>query len=176
MGAQSIEPPALSELLTRVRAARIRNDTLVRAYDAAVRSRFSAGLGLRATGRERLLGRVDHAYRVAWRRGVGARVTMTGAREGVPSLDGVPLNLELTTFLPFVPGTDMLWAGSVLATADLPPDALLHPFSTAAESSYRFALGERVTISLGDGRMIRVRELRDAQRAVMRSSVCTYSA
>jgi hypothetical protein len=129
-----------------------------------VLSRFSVGLGFRATGRERLFGRVDHAYRVTWRRGAGARVTMTGAREGMPALDGLPLNLEVTTFLPFIPGTDVLWAGGVLATADLPADALVHPFSANADTSYRFAVGDGVTFSLGNGRDIRVRELRVTPR------------
>lgn len=164
LAAQPSEPPALAPLLSRVRAARIRNDTAVRAYEANVLSRFSMELGLRATGRERLFGRVDHAYRVTWRRGIGARVTMTGAREGVPALEGLPFNLEVTTFLPFIPGTDMLWAGGVLATADLPPDALVHPLSANADTSYRFALGERVTIALGDGRVVQVRELRITPR------------
>lgn len=164
VAAQPAEPPALAPLLSRVRAARIRNDTAVRAYEANVLSRFSMELGLRATGRERLFGRVDHAYRVTWRRGIGARVTMTGAREGMPALEGLPFNLEVTTLLPFIPGTDMLWAGGVLATADLPPDALVHPLSASADTSYRFTLGERVTITLGDGRVVRVRELRITPR------------
>jgi hypothetical protein len=164
LAAQTAESPALASLIARVRAARIRHDSAVRAYDAAVLSRFSMGLGFRQTGRERLFGRVDHAYRVKWRRGVGARVTMTGAREGMPALDGMPLNLEVTTFLPFIPGTDMLWAGGVLATADLPPDALVHPFSANADTSYRFAVGDGVTFSMGPGRDIRVRELRITPR------------
>jgi hypothetical protein len=164
LAAQPAEPPALASLIARVRAARIRNDSAVRAYDAAVLSRFSVGLGFRATGRERLFGRVDHAYRVTWRRGAGARVTMTGAREGMPALDGLPLNLEVTTFLPFMPGTDVLWAGGVLATADLPPDALVHPFSANADASYRYTVGDGVTFSVGNGRGIQVRELRITPR------------
>lgn len=164
LAAQSADTPAIAPLLARVRTARLRNDSAVRAYDAAVLSRFSMGLGFRATGRERLFGRVDHAYRVTWRRGAGARVTMTGAREGMPALDGLSLNLEVTTFLPFIPGTDVLWAGGVLATADLPPDALVHPFSANADTSYRFTVGDGVTFSLGNGRDIRVRELRVTPR------------
>jgi hypothetical protein len=89
---------------------------------------------------------------------------MTGAREGMPALEGLPLNLPVTTFLPFVPGTDVLWAGGVLAAAELPPDALVHPLSANAETSYRFTLGERVTIALGDGRVVGVRELRITPR------------
>lgn len=84
LAAQPAEPPALASLIARVRAARIRNDSAVRAYDAAVRSRFSIGFGFRTTGRERLFGRVDHAYRVMWRQAL-----LRGGGVGATLLDGL---------------------------------------------------------------------------------------
>jgi hypothetical protein len=161
--AQAPAPLSAESLLARARAARVRNDSAIRAYEASALSRVSLGIGFRSTGRERVLGRVDHAYSIVWRRGVGAHVTLTGVRERVPSLD-VPMNLPVKTVLPYLPGSDVLWTGAILSTLDVPPDSLVHPLGRQGDASYRFALGERLSLSLGAGRTIALRELRVTPR------------
>ncbi|MFM8566655.1 MAG: hypothetical protein ACKOCV_03060, partial [Gemmatimonadota bacterium] len=56
-------------LLLRARAARLAQDSALRAYDVTSYQRLSLGLGLRAGARDRLAYRSEGAARVQWERG-----------------------------------------------------------------------------------------------------------
>src|SRR5690348_13502844 len=72
------------ELLLRARAARLQQDSTLQSYDVKSYARMSAGMSLRETARDRLIFRTENASHVVWRRGVGARVEVLGARQVVP--------------------------------------------------------------------------------------------
>src|SRR5256885_961487 len=54
------------ELLFRARAARVAQDSSLRSYDASVRERMTARLGIGQHGPERIMYRQESAYHVTW--------------------------------------------------------------------------------------------------------------
>src|SRR5688572_24451109 len=72
------------EIVARARSARLAQDSSLIAYDARALQRISAGLGLRATGRERLLFRTESATRVRWHREAGVLIDVEGSRTAIP--------------------------------------------------------------------------------------------
>ena len=72
------------DLFDRARAARVSQDSSLTAYDARVRARMSAGLSIGSHGPSHPLYGFEIASRVQWRRGIGARIEMDGARVAIP--------------------------------------------------------------------------------------------
>src|SRR4051812_12397441 len=140
-------------LLERARAARLAQDSALRAYDAKTYLRLSVGLGLRRFGRDRLFLRTEQASHVTWARGVGLWVEPTGRRTGFP-MGSAQLDLTAITPIPFFPGRESLWIPSSnmkVAHAEVDENEMLHPLAGGAEAYYRYATGDSIDIRLPDG-------------------------
>src|SRR5687767_12925056 len=103
--ASAFRDPAARDLLMRARAARMRQDSALLAYDATAYQRLSAGLGFRAFGRDRLLFRTENASRVRWSRNSGAWVDLKGARTVLPMVkDHGEVDIHEMSPIPYYPG------------------------------------------------------------------------
>jgi hypothetical protein len=170
--------PVARRLLERARAARLAQDSGLRAYDAKTYQRLSLGLGVRRIGRERLLLRTEQVARVRWARGATVLVEPTGRRTAFP-MGAADLDLTPVTPIPYFPGRESLWlpfgATGGVARVEVDENELLHPLAAGAESYYRYATGDSASIRLPDGRTIALRELRiTARRAEWRAFVGSF--
>ncbi len=153
-------------LLLRAREARMRQDSSLLSYDATAYQRLSTGLGFRAIGRNRLLFRTENASRVRWSRANGILIDMKGRRTAFPMLDEkerreVDSDMADMSPIPYYPGREALWIGSgSMARAEVDENELVHPIALGAEAYYKYAAGDSLTITLSDGKVIRLRELR----------------
>ncbi len=164
------------ELLTAARAARAAQDSALRAYDVTSYQRTSVGFNLRETARQRLLYRSEGAARVQWKRGVGAKLEVLGARAAIPAAGGAEdarremdesMDLADLMAIPYYPGRDELWIFDAIGG---PPEAdeegaiLVHPIGEGAEAFYTYAIGDSMTFDLPRGRRLVLRELRATPR------------
>jgi hypothetical protein len=154
-------------ILLRARAARFEVDSTLLSYDATAYQRVSAGIGFRAIGRNRLLFRSENASRVRWSRANGVMIDLKGARTAIPMAQGGGLKIDVEdddfagmSPIPWYPGREALWVGSGTARAEVDERELIHPIALGAEAYYRYESGDSVTITLPDGKGIRLRELR----------------
>lgn len=158
-------------LLLRARGARMRQDSSLLSYDATAYQRLSTGLGFRAIGRDRLLFRTENASRVRWSRANGVLIDLKGRRTAFPMLEEkerreVDTEMSDMSPIPYYPGREALWVGSGgMARAEVDENELVHPIATGAEAYYRYAAGDSLTITLSDGKAIRLRELRIEPRS-----------
>ncbi len=146
---------AARELVTNARFRRERAERLVTRYQATVTQRI--GAGLRALRRDRMLFGQELAARIDWRRDGPTRVEVLGARQRLPVAirgDQVPDDLDANVeWLVFDPSADYLRIVGDDA------DGFSHPLREHSEADYRFATGDTTTITLPDGRSLRVVEL-----------------
>ncbi|MBM3899965.1 MAG: hypothetical protein FJ362_07430 [Gemmatimonadetes bacterium] len=164
------------DLLTAARAARAAQDSALRAYDVTSYQRTSVGFNLRETARQRLLYRSEGAARVQWKRGVGAKLEVLGARAAIPAAGGAEdarremdesMDLADLMAIPYYPGRDELWIFDAIGG---PPEAdeegaiLVHPIGEGAEAFYTYAIGDSMTFDLPRGRRLVLRELRATPR------------
>jgi hypothetical protein len=152
-------------LLLRAREARMRQDSSLLSYDATAYQRLSAGLGFRAIGRDRLLFRTENASRVQWSRANGVMIDLKGRRTAFPMLrenERREADAEMSDMspIPYYPGREALWVGSGMARAEVDENELVHPIAIGAEAYYKYEAGDSLTITLSDGKVIRLRELR----------------
>ena len=163
--ASAFASPEARRLLLQARDQRMRQDSSIAAYDATTYSRVTVGLGVRSIGRERLAMRSETSARVRWQRGTGAYLDLTGSRSAVPMAAGADADVDLDLpSLPYYPGRDALWFGGSVARADVEPDEIIHPLANGAEAYYRYAAGDSLTLDIGGGRRIVLRELRVTAR------------
>jgi hypothetical protein len=167
-------------LLLKARVARMAQDSSLLAYDATAYQRISAGLGFRAIGRDRLLFRTENASRVQWSRTNGVLVDVKGRRSAIPFAERegkqeMDAEVSSMTPIPYFPGREGLWVGSGMARAEVDERELVHPIALGAEAYYRYEAGDSLTITLSDGRAIRLRELRiEPRRPEWRFSVGSF--
>lgn len=149
-------------LLLRARAARFEQDSTLLSYDASAYQRLSVGLGFRAIGRDRLLLRTENASRVRWSRSGGVHIDVKGRRAAFPMVKEAEAEMDMDDIgpVPYYPGREALWVGSGVARAEVDERELVHPIALGAEAYYRYAAGDSLTITLSDGKAIRLRELR----------------
>lgn len=165
--ASAFADPEARLVLERARAARERQDSALRAYRATTTQRISVGLGARRVGLEKLLVRSDNVAQVAWQRGVGAWVTPQGSRVVVPMAKDAQGDVVDAVSVPYFPGREQLWFPSSemsVVRTDIREGELIHPIARGAEAYYRYATGDTVRITLADGRVIDLRELRITAR------------
>jgi len=141
-----------------VRLARLRRDDVdrrIETYRTLARERFS--VALRAGIAEKLVYRRETATRIDWERDGPVRMNVLGMREVAPMFVTKPevpadISAELLR-LSFDPvGTDMFLRMDTVA--------LRHPLADGGEAHYRYEAGGTTTLTLPDGRAIRLRELR----------------
>lgn len=153
-------------LLLRAREARLRQDSTLLSYDATAYQRLSTGIGFRASARKRLLFRTENVSRVQWSRQNGIFIDVKGRRTAFPMLDEterkeVDEDMSDMSPIPYFPGREALWVGSGgMSRAEVDESELVHPIATGAEAYYKYEAGDSLTITLSDGRAIRLRELR----------------
>ncbi len=156
---------AAAAILHRARAARLSQDSALRAYDAKTYLRFSVGMGVRRTP-DKLVMRTEQAARVRWARTSGVWVEPTARRTGVPMGRG-DLDMSFATPIPYFPGRESLWIPSSemgVVNAEVNEDEFIHPLAEGAEAYYRYASGGSLSIGLPNGRTIALRELRITAR------------
>ncbi|CAN5773330.1 hypothetical protein BH23GEM10_BH23GEM10_06930 [soil metagenome] len=170
-------------LFNRARDARLQTDAAIRSYTAIVSSRMAAGL--RMPLKDRTLFRQETAARVRWSRDAASVVQLLGSRAQHPG--GVEVaNSGFGVDMLFDPSRDRLYFGfggndgdradpdsagparadTVRADDDRARDDrtdddywIEHPLGETAERFYRYQSGDTLTISLHDGRLVRVIEL-----------------
>jgi hypothetical protein len=150
------------EVVARARSARLAQDSSLIAYDARALQRISAGLGLRATGRERLIFRTESATRVRWHREAGAWIDVEGTRTAIPpSFPGARAMagmLEMSP-VPYFPGREGLLRFTGMERVTDQEGLFIHPLADGAEAYYRYDTGDTISYSLPDGRTIRIVEI-----------------
>jgi hypothetical protein len=160
--ASAFKDAGAKDLLLRARAARLKQDSTLTAYEASAYERISVGMGFKKIGRDRLLMRSERASHVMWQRGKGAIIDVKGQRSAFPMLDGVgkgELDLGTAGDIPYAPGRETLWIGSGLAKADVSENEIIHPLAAGAEAYYTYASGDSVSFQLPGGTRIELREL-----------------
>ncbi len=149
-----------SDIVTRARASRDRNERLVTSYQVNVTQRI--GVGIRALRRDRMLFGQELAAHIEWQRDGPSRVEVTGARQRIPVAlrgDRVPEDLDANVmWLVIDPSADYLR----LAGDDA--DGFVHPLSANAEGDYRYASGDTTTLTLPGGHVLRLLELKVTPR------------
>lgn len=148
--------PAAAELVTRARAARLRNERLVTDYTVNVSQRM--GVGIRALRRDRMLFGQELSARIEWHRDGPSKVQVIGARQRVPVAtrgDQIPDDLDASVeWLVLDPSADYLRMFGNDA------DGFSHPLRQGSEADYRFSSGDTTTLTLPNGRTLRLLELR----------------
>ena len=153
------------DLFYRARIARVIQDSSLRSYDAKVLERMSAGMNIGEMGRERLIYRQERASRVEWRRGSGARVEYTGARNAIPinptaERDDLLSSLTNAAVVPYYPGYNALWIGGRSTKNEVDEREVVDPLADGAEAYYTYEIGESVRYALPDSTTILLRELK----------------
>lgn len=155
-----VPPDAYADSATRVlvtaaRGARERNERLVTAYTTTASQRL--GVGVSALSRDRMLYRQEMVVRIAWRRDSVSTVEVVGAREAAPIAergDRLPESLRGDVEdLVFDPASDYLRLTGLSGADD---EGFIHPLREGSERDYRFAIGDRTSIGLPDGRQVRL--------------------
>ena len=154
------------EIIDKARRARWFQDSTLTSYDATVKQRLSAGLNVKAIGRDRLLFRSEIAARVRWTRPNRAWVDVLGARTAVPvSFPGARVLTGVAELvpIPYFTGSERLmwWVNFDGGEGDYDegPFSYVHPLEEGAEAVYQYRPGESATIRLPSGRDIALREV-----------------
>lgn len=139
-------------LVTRARARRAEQDSLVNDYRAALRYRVSYGVGRRKWSAPVPLGVEELAASVAWQRRNDLRVDITGrrARGRTPSAEPSSI-FDQPWFVP----RDVDDSVRVLG-ADVPASGALHPLADGAELWYHYAILDSLAVQTPGGATIRV--------------------
>jgi hypothetical protein len=154
------------DIIERARLARFRQDSTLTSYDATVKQRLSAGLNVKAIGRERLLFRSELAARVRWTQSDRIWVDILGTRTAVPT--AFPGARVLTGIAELVPipyfsrsERLMWWFNFDGGEGDKDDDAFayVHPLERGAESVYEYRSGDSATIRLPGDKQIVLREV-----------------
>ena len=159
---------ATAELYARARVRHVRQDSLVRDYQAVVHTRMDVTAGRSRFGRQTALVAHETVASVTWRAPNDLRVRVLGARSAAPVLRMmVGLNPELDDELDddvreelrqevwfdrpwFIPRS----LGDSIRLMGVPDRAALHPLAADATEYYRFAITDSVSLSV-PGRVVR---------------------
>jgi len=155
--------------LLAARAARLKQDSALVAYDAMTYERISVGFGFGSIGRDRLLFRHEAAAHVRWQQGKGVWVDVKGVRNAAPmvgkearvEMDDGMNDPDMMGEIPYYPGYEPLWVGGGdVARAQVDETEIVHPIADGAEAYYTYETGDSVSFKLPDGKVIQLRELR----------------
>jgi hypothetical protein len=152
--------------IDRARLARFEQDSTLTNYDATVKQRLSAGLNVKAIGRERLLFRSELAARVRWDKSNRVWIDMLGARTAVPvSFPGARVLTGVAELVPvpYFTGSERLmwWFNFDGGDGDNDEDAFsyVNPLDRGAEALYEYRSGDSATIRLPGGKQIELHEV-----------------
>ena len=159
--------PEARAVFERAREARERQDSALKAYRATTTQRMSVHLGARRLGLEKLLFQGDNVAQISWRRDVGVRVRPMGSRMTVPMASDVSGDFVSAVSIPYFPGREQLWFPSSdfgRVKTEVDDRDIIHPLARGAERWYRYDTGDSADITLPDGKVIKLRELRITAR------------
>jgi hypothetical protein len=166
--ASAFKDAATRTLFSRARAARMTQDSALVSYDVNAYQRISAGIGFNRLGRDRLIFRNEQSGRIRWHRDVGMWIDMTGSRTVLPGIPEIgerearhALSHESDELLPipYFPGYEPLWGGPEAAKQDILETGPIHPLAEGSEAYYTYKLGDSVSITLPDKRVIQLRAI-----------------
>jgi hypothetical protein len=171
--ASAFHDVAARQLFDKARAARVAQDSSLTSYDARVRTRMSASVGLSSKSPMHPVYGFETAGRVQWRRGVGARVEMDGARMALPMVTKGEEHDELLSNLangelaavPYYPGYEPLWIGDHSKAGDVDDRNVVNPVALGAEAYYTYESGDSIRYTLPDKSTITLRELKVRPRS-----------
>jgi hypothetical protein len=158
----------VTALVEKARLARYQQDSTLAEYRAVAKQRLSAGIGLSTVfgagvpGPEKLAARLESVARVGWNHRSGAWGEVIGSRGVAPIVGETDPggDTEVALVLPYHPGSDVLWPMTELRGAFSDHrDWITHPLGPGSDSLYEFSLGESLTIQLGNGGSVRLREV-----------------
>ena len=162
-----------AELYALARVRHIRQDSVVRDYQATVHTRMDVTAGRSRFARQTALVAHETVARVAWRSPNDLKVRIQGARSAAPILGMmVGISPELDEELDedvrgelrqevwfdrpwFIPRS----LGDSIRLMGVPDRAALHPLAAGATSHYRFAITDSVALSV-PGREVRAVKMR----------------
>jgi hypothetical protein len=131
-----------------------------------VKQRLSAGLNVKAIGRDRLLFRMELAARVRWNQSNRVWVDVLGARSAIPvSFPGARVLTGMAEMvpIPYFSGSERLmwWFNFDGGEGDNDEDAFsyVHPLERGAESVYEYRSGDSATIRLPGSKEIVLHEV-----------------
>ncbi len=165
----AFKDPLARTTLMQARAARMRQDSALKSYDAMSYQRISAGMGFTKLGRDRLIFRHESASRIRWQDGVGVWIDVKGRRTALPMVGGNEAKNEMrhemddpdmAGSIPYYPGYEPLWVGGDMARAQVDERDIVNPLADGSEAYYTYETGDSVSFRLPDGKSIRLRELK----------------
>ena len=164
--ARSYRDARARETIERARLARVHQDSTLTSYDATVKQRLSAGLNVKAIGRDRLLFRSELAARVRWNQTNRVWVDVLGARTAVPvSFPGAKVLTGVAELVPvpyFAESERLMWWVNFDGGDDGDDDnpfSYVHPLERGAEAVYEYQSGDSALIRLPGDKEIRLREV-----------------
>ena len=164
--ASAYRDPRARATIERARHARFLQDSTLTSYDATVKQRLSAGLNVKAIGRDRLLFRMELAARVRWNQSNRVWVDVLGARSAIPaSFPGVRVLTGMAEMvpIPYFSGSERLmwWFNFDGGEGDNDEDAFsyVHPLERGAEAVYEYRSGDSALIHLPGGKEIVLQEV-----------------
>jgi hypothetical protein len=144
---------ATAALIRRARERHIHQDSLVRDYQALVRTRFDASAGKSRFARMVPLIAHESVARVTWRAPNDLKVELLGARTKSQLSRFLPRDAEVRDENVRVSFGDRPWfvpraLGDSIRLLGVPETAALHPLAPGAEAYYDYAISDSVTMYL----------------------------
>ena len=166
--ATAFKDAATRTLFYAARAARMRQDSALISYDVNAYQRISAGIAFNRIGRDRLIFRTEQSGRIRWHRDVGMWIDVTGARTvlpGIPEIGerearkGLAEASQDMLPVPYFPGYEPLWGGPEAASEEILEAGPIHPLAEGSEAYYTYRIGDSLSLTLPDKRVIQLRAL-----------------
>ena len=155
---------ATAELVALARARHLRQDSLVRDYQALVTTRFDASAGASRFARMSPLLAHETVARASWRHPNDLKVEVLGARTKSQLERFLPRDAEVRDSEVEVSFANRPWfvpraLGDSIRLLGVPETAALHPLAPGAESFYDYAIVDSVSMLL-PGRTVRAIAIR----------------
>jgi len=144
---------ATAALVARARERHARQDSLVRDYQAQVRTRFDASAGRSRFARLSPLIAHESVAQIAWRAPNDLKVTLLGARTKSMLSRFVPRRANVRDEEVRVSVGDRPWfvpraLGDSIRLLGVPETAALHPLAPGADAFYHYAIADSMIVSL----------------------------
>ncbi|HLG05126.1 MAG TPA: hypothetical protein VI383_03170, partial [Gemmatimonadales bacterium] len=154
--------PATRDLVARAMARHRAQDSSVRDYRAGLRYRLNFGFGRRRWGNAPPIAAEEQEARLAWQLPNDLRVEIIGQRSRTREFGGdgggeaqIFSSFTAPWFVPRGLSDSVRVFGS-----EFPERAALHPLAGDGPEWYRYRAGDTVSLTTGDGRRLRLTEVR----------------
>ncbi len=147
--------PETAALVARAMAHHQAQDSTVSDYQARLRYRVSVSFGRRRWGNAPPVAVEEQEAHLEWQRPNDLRVEIVGQRSRTRESRGELFsNFDSPWFVPRGLGDSVRIFGN-----DFPERAALHPLAGDGPAWYRYAAGDTITLTTGDGKRIRLTEV-----------------